>query len=117
MLLISTQPICPLYVELSRKESELSLNFTQCVWDHLSNKHANMITELMDMDNLSIYISKDGIKLTEVTVTDKLMLLGLFDKKWKFDHQFIMSFEPGAIRWGREMFDYFKKLSRQVNKI
>jgi len=107
----------PLYVELGRKEAELSLNFTQCVWDHLSNKHAAMMKELMEMDNLSIYISKDGIKLTEVTVTDKLMLLGLFDKNGKFDHQFIMSFEPSAIRWGRELFDYFKRLSRQVNKV
>jgi predicted transcriptional regulator len=107
----------PLYVELGRKEAELSLNFTQCVWDHLSSKHSNMVNELMGMNNVSLYISKDGIKLTEVTVTDKLMLLGLFDKKGKFDHQFIMSFEPSAIRWGWELFDYFKKLSRQVNKI
>ena len=107
----------PLYVELGRKEAELSLNFTQCVWDHLSSKHLNMINELMGMNNVSLYISKEGIKLTEITVTDKIMLLGLFDKNGKFDHQFIMSFEPSAIRWGRELFDYFKKLSRQVNKI
>jgi predicted transcriptional regulator len=76
-----------------------------------------MIKELMEMDNLSIYISKDGIKFSEITVTDKLMLLGLFDKNGKFDHQFIMSFDPSAIRWGRELFDYFKRLSKQVNKI
>jgi predicted transcriptional regulator len=107
----------PLYVELGRKDAEISLNFTQCVWDHLASKHANMIKELMEMDNLSIYISKDGIKFSEITVTDKLMLLGLFDKNGKFDHQFIMSFDPSAIRWGRELFDYFKRLSKQVNKI
>ena len=107
----------PLYVELGRKEAEFSLDFTQSVWGHLSNQHSNMINELMDMGNVSFYISKEGIKLTEVTVTDKIMLLGLFDKKGKFDQQFIMSFEPSAIRWGRELFDYFKRLSRQVNKI
>jgi predicted transcriptional regulator len=45
------------------------------------------------------------------------MLLGLFDKNGKFDQQFIMSFEPAALRWGQELFDYFKKLSKQVNKI
>jgi predicted transcriptional regulator len=76
-----------------------------------------MVNELMGMDNVSLYISKEGIKITEVTVTDKIMLLGLFDKNGKFDQQFIMSFEPSAIRWGRELFDYFKRLSRQVNKI
>jgi len=107
----------PMYVELGRKEAELSLNFTQSVWDHLSDQHSKMITELMDMDNVSLYISKEGIKLTEVTVTDKIMLLGLFDKNGKFDQQFIMSFEPSAILWGRELFDYYKRLSRQVNKI
>lgn len=107
----------PLYVELGRKDAELSLNFTQSVWDHLSNEHSNMIEELMSMDNVSLYISKEGIKLTEITVTDRIMLLGLFDKNGKFDQQFIMSFEPAALRWGQELFDYFKKLSKQANKI
>ncbi len=107
----------PLYVELARKDAELSLNFTQSVWDYLSNEHSNMIKELMGMDNVSLYVSKEGIKLSEVTVTDRIMLLGLFDKKGKFDQQFIMSFEPGALRWGQELFDYFKRLSRLVNKI
>lgn len=107
----------PLYVELGRKDTELSLNFTQSVWDHLSNEHSNMIEELMDMDNVSLYISKEGIKISEITVTDKIMLLGLFDKNGKFDQQFILSFEPAALRWGQELFDYFKRLSKQVNKI
>jgi len=107
----------PLYVELGRKDAELSLNFTQSVWDHLSNEHSNMIKELMSMDNVSLYISKEGIKISEITVTDKIMLLGLFDKNGKFDQQFILSFEPAALRWGQELFDYFKRLSKQVNKI
>lgn len=107
----------PLYVELGRKDAELSLNFTQSLWDHLSNEHSKMINELMDMDNVSLYVSKEGIKLTEITVTDKIMLIGLFDKNGKFDQQFIMSFGTGALRWGQEIFDYFKRLSRQVNKV
>jgi len=107
----------PLYLELGRKDAELSLNFNQSVWDHLSNEHSNMINELMDMDNVSLYVSKDGIKLTEVTVTDRTMMLGLFDKKGKFDQQFVMSSESSALLWGQELFDYFKRLSRQVNKI
>lgn len=107
----------PLYVELGRKDAELSINFTQSVWDHLSNEHSNMIEELMDMDNVSLYISKEGIKISEITVTDQIMLFGLFDKNGKFDQQFILSFEPAALRWGQELFDYFKRLSKQVNKI
>ncbi|MCC4768813.1 DUF1724 domain-containing protein [Methanosarcina sp. DH2] len=107
----------PLYVELGRKDAELSLNFTQSVWDHLSNEHSEMIKELMGMDNVSLYISKEGIKISEITVTEKIMLLGLFDRNGKFDQQFIMSFEPAALRWGQELFDYFKRLSKLVNKI
>ena len=107
----------PLYVELGRKESELSLNFTQSVWDHLSQEHSTMINELMDMDNVSLYVSKEGVKLTEITVTEKIMLLGLFDKNGKFDQQFIMSFKPSALKWGQELFDYFRRLSKQVNKV
>lgn len=107
----------PLYVELGRKEAELSLNCTQSVWDHLSQEYSTMVNELMDMDNVSLYVSKEGIKLSEITVTDKIMLLGLFDKKGKFDQQFIMSFKPSALKWGQELFDYFRRLSKQVNKV
>jgi predicted transcriptional regulator len=107
----------PLYLELGRKDAELSLNFNQSVWDHLSNEHSNMINELMGMDNVSLYVSKEGIKLTEVTVTERTMMLGLFDKKGKFDQQFVISSESSALLWGQELFDYFKRLSRQVNKI
>jgi predicted transcriptional regulator len=103
----------PLYVELGRKDVELSLNFTQSVWDHLSNEQSNMIKELMGMDNVSIYISRE-VKISEITVTDEIMLLGLFDRNGKFDHQFILSFEPSARKWGQELFDYLKKLSKQV---
>lgn len=107
----------PLYLELGRKDVEIALNFTQSVWDHLSNEHAGMIKEAMDMDNVSLFVAKEGMKLTEITVTDKIMLLGLFDKNGKFDQQFIMSLKPSALRWGQELFDYFRSLSRQVNKI
>lgn len=107
----------PLYVELGRKDAELSLNFTQSVWGHLSHEHSPMINELIDMDNVSLYVSKEGIKLSEITVTDEIMLLGLFDKKGKFDQQFIMSFKPSALKWGQELFDYFRRLSKQVNKV
>jgi len=103
----------PLYVELGRKDVELSLNFTQSVWDHLSNEQSNMIKELMGMDNVSIYISRE-VKISEITVTNEIMLLGLFDRNGKFDHQFILSFEPSARKWGQELFDYLKKLSKQV---
>ena len=107
----------PLYVELGRKEVELSLNFTQSVWDHLSSEHYDMIEEVMEMENVSLYISREGTKPTEITITDKIMLLGLFDKNGKFDQQFVMSVKPRALRWGQELYDYFKTLSRQVNKI
>ncbi len=107
----------PLYVDLGRKDAELSLNLTQSVWDYLSNEHPNMTKGLMGMDNISLYVSKEGIKISEITVTDKIMLLGLFDKNGKFDQQFIMSFEPAALKWGQELFDYIKRLSRQVNEI
>jgi predicted transcriptional regulator len=107
----------PLYLDLGRKDAELSLNFNQAVWEHLSNEHSNMMNELMSMDNVSLYVSKEGTKLSEVTVTDRIMLLGLFDKKGKFDQQFVMSSESSALLWGKELFDYFKRLSRQVNKI
>lgn len=106
-----------LYVELGKKDAELSLNLTQSVWNHLSNEHPKMVEEILSMENISLFISREMNKISEITVTDKIMLLGLFDNNGKFDQQFLISFEPGALNWGKELYDYFKSLAKQMTNI
>ncbi len=49
-----------------------------------------------------------------VVSSDKIMLLGLFNESGRFDRQYIISFEPGAIEWGKDLFEYFRDMSREI---
>ena len=50
-----------------------------------------------------------------IAVTESKLLLGLINKKGKFEGQYILSSEPSALSWGKELFEYYVKGSRKVS--
>jgi predicted transcriptional regulator len=63
--------------------------------------------------NLNIWVT-DDVKIA-ITVTDSLMSLGLFnaDGTYDFSHDLI-SYENGAINWGRDVFEYYRNRAKSV---
>ena len=49
-----------------------------------------------------------------IAVSDKIMILGLFNENGRFDRQYIMSLEPGAIKWGEELFKYYMEMTEDI---
>jgi predicted transcriptional regulator len=42
------------------------------------------------------------------TVTDNTLLISFFNKNDRYDHQDILSNNETALKWGRELFSYYK---------
>jgi len=51
-----------------------------------------------------------------IAIANNIMTVGLFNESGKFDRQYVISFEPQAIKWGQELFKYYRDMSREVNK-
>jgi predicted transcriptional regulator len=56
----------------------------------------------------------DSLKLGALSITDDIMLIAFFNKDGIFDHKKVLSFEESALRWGVDLFQYYKKKSEKI---
>jgi predicted transcriptional regulator len=68
------------------------------------------------LDNTDLFIlDKKGIEIPAALVsTDRIMILGLFNESGRFDSQYVISSDKRAIKWGGDLFGYYRDLSREA---
>ncbi|MPM97257.1 hypothetical protein SDC9_144430 [bioreactor metagenome] len=105
-----------IYAELIRKEAKMCLILTQPVYERMKKDYLEDLKMLVESKNVEIYVCDKIVTLKDV-VTDRFCSLVLFDKKGKFDHQRLMSFDESALKWCEELFLYYKNISRRLEKL
>jgi predicted transcriptional regulator len=105
-----------IYAEIVRKEAEMCLILTKPVFDRMKKDYFEDLKMLVESKNTEVYICEKNVTLKDV-VTERFCSLVLFDKKGKFDHQRLMSFDESALKWCEELFLYYKAMSRRLEKI
>ena len=105
-----------LFLSLARKGIEISLILSEAVYLRLEEDFKKEGKEFLKMENTSLFIlDKKRIEIPAVIAsTDRIMTLGLFNENGRFDRQYIISFERGAIKWGEELFKYYRDMSREI---
>ncbi|WP_455429631.1 transcriptional regulator FilR1 domain-containing protein [Methanosarcina horonobensis] len=68
----------------------------------------------LDCENSHFFVSEGENKPMMLIVTDKIFALSLLDKHCRVDRHYIVSFEPEALKWGEELFAYYKKNARPI---
>jgi predicted transcriptional regulator len=87
----------------------IAKNISEKVFSLFSKKQrGSQLTE-----NLDFYVYNGNSSIVSLTVTERFMALLLRDKKGKLDYRLLMSSESNAIEWGKELFDYYKDLSKK----
>jgi predicted transcriptional regulator len=94
----------------------MCLILTEPVFDRMEKDYFEDLKTLVESKNTEIYICDKNVTLKDV-VTERFCSLVLFDKKGKFDHQRLMSFDESALEWCEELFLYYKDMSRRLEKI
>ncbi len=105
-----------IYDELARKGAEVCLILTEPVFDRMKKDYYEDLKFLMESKNIEIYICDKNVTLKNV-VTERFCSLVLFDKKGKFDHQRLMSFDESALKWCEELFLHYKDMSTRLEKL
>ncbi len=105
-----------LFLNLARKGIEISLILSEAVYLRLVEDFKEKGKEFLKMENSSLYILEEkGIEIPAlIAAADRIMSLGLFNENGKFDRQYVISFEPRAIKWGEELFEYYRDMSREI---
>ncbi len=104
------------FLELARKGTEISLVLSESVYSRLAEDFKKEGAEFLRMKNTGLFIldKKEVEPPAAVVSSDKIMILGLFNESGRFDRQYVISFEPGAIEWGKDLFEYLRDMSREI---
>ncbi|HIH74649.1 MAG TPA: winged helix-turn-helix domain-containing protein [Methanosarcina sp.] len=104
------------FLDLARKGAEISLILSDSVYLRFTEDFKQEKENLFRIENTCLFIlDKKQADIPAVVVSsDKIMLLGLFNESGRFDRQYVISFEPEAIEWGKDLFEYFRDMSREV---
>lgn len=105
-----------LFLNLARKGIDISLILSEAVYLRLVEDFKEEEKELLNMENSSLYVleKKEMETPALVAAANKIISLGLFNESGRFDRQYVISFEPQAIRWGEELFEYYRDMSREI---
>jgi predicted transcriptional regulator len=106
-----------LYSRLAKSGTEMELVLTKAVFERLKNDCKDELETLLSSENTVVKVYEEKLQLPTIAVTERFMYLCLFDKQGKYDHRKVMSFDVGALRWGKELFIHFKELSQKVIEI
>ncbi len=106
-------------MDLTKKEVEISLIMNMPVFKRFEIDFRDETAQIMEQENNSVFLlEEEKIKTPAViAASDKVMFLGLFDRNGRFDRQYIMSFEPGAIKWGEELFENYMKMASEIKNL
>ena len=105
------------FTALAKKGIQSSLIFTPNVYRIVSENYPKMLEEYIKYKNASLYISKENLKFSFV-VSDSYFSLSLFYMTGIFDSKHdVISRDHSALRWGDQIFSYFKKQSEKIVSI
>jgi predicted transcriptional regulator len=102
------------FTALAKKGVQSSLIFTPNVFRIVSDNYNDMLEEYLRCKNASLYVSKENLKFS-FAVSDSYFSLSLFYTTGIFDSKHdVISRDPSALRWGDQIFTYFKKQSEKI---
>lgn len=102
--------------KLVRKGVDVELILTEEVFERGKANYPHLFQELIAENNFQVWVSDIPVGVA-FTVTDTFMSLGLFDLNGNFDSDTdLVSKDKGAINWGRELFEYYRKRAHRIRE-
>ena len=108
-------PIYPeFFLRLAQSGVEVSLILTRRVFERVKEEYAGTLNDFLNLKNAEMYLCEGDITLACVA-TDVFFSLSLFYKNGTFDpHRDLISYDKSALRWGKELFNYYRKRSIKI---
>lgn len=112
-------PLFPsFYLGIAEKGTTVSLILPESIlrrW--VEEDYREKTKQFLELENTKIRVCRDCEMLPNIVAADNFMGLALFPKEAAFDRKYLISFEPGALAWGKELYDYYGQNSEEVQDI
>ena len=110
----------PEYVAVCYERLKSGVPVSITTSDYIADMAKDYRTEINDflrMPQNELYICHPNVRIAEVTVTDKILLLVLYSTAGNLDYDFLASRSQSAIEWGNELYEYLKSKSVERKEI
>lgn len=111
-------PLFPsFYLKIAENGVPVSLILPGPVLKRWVEDYKEQTKRFIRLENTKIFAYTNCERIPAITTTDNFMAMALFPKNAVFDRKYVMSFERGALEWGKELYDYYERLSEKVCEI
>ena len=105
-----------MFLGMARKNIPVSIIVTPNVFFKVKNEHSTEIEEFIKYEHTSFYVS-DNAKIS-FGITDRFFSLSLFFENGTFDpRNDLVGFDLSSIKWGEDLFKYYKEKSIEIKSL
>ncbi|WP_440945912.1 helix-turn-helix transcriptional regulator [Methanosarcina sp. T3] len=121
MLLFSYfHPQIPFFsLELAKRDIQVQLFLSRDSFGRFSGDFRDTGEKILAQKNASIFVyAGDPLDIPAlIAISESALLLGFFNEKGRFEGQYLLNFEPRALCWGKELFEYYLGKSEKICSI
>lgn len=111
-------PLFPsFFLGIAEKGVPMSLILPESVLKRWVEDYRGQTENFIKMENTKLFVCADCEKIPAIVAADNFMAMALFPKNTVFDRKYMLSFEPSALAWGKELYDYYEQLSKQIHNV
>ncbi|MCM1985949.1 helix-turn-helix transcriptional regulator [Methanococcoides seepicolus] len=105
------------YSQLAEKADSLTLLLSRSVFKRMQKNCASELEFLLSSESTRLYLYEGEGRPPAVDVSDWFMYVSFFNDQGRYDHRDIMSFDETALKWGKELFQYYCDQSTEITEI
>jgi predicted transcriptional regulator len=108
-------PLFPsFYLKIAENGASVSLILPELILKRWVEDYREQTEKILKIENTKLFVCKDCEKIPAITAADNFMAISLFPKNAVFDRKYVICFEPGALAWGKELYDYYEQRSERI---
>lgn len=100
---------------MAQIKTPVSLIITEPILEIIKKDYSKELRAFLSLENARLYTIKEA--RIAFIVTDAFMTFSLYKRNGEFDFTTsLISFEPSAIKWGEDLFEYYQKMAVEVKQ-
>lgn len=102
-----------IFTRYAERGVSVSVIITNELSDKLKNERPDEFRKVLDHGNTNVYVHEDDVRMVSFTQNDHGIMLRLLltSDRISYDYRRIFLQGPGALRWGRELFEHYRNSS------
>jgi predicted transcriptional regulator len=111
-------PLFPsFYLKIAENGASVSLVLPEPILKRWVEDYREQTEKFIKTENVRLFVCTDCGRIPAITAADNFMAIALFPKNAMFDRKYVICFEPGAIAWGKELYDYYEQNAERIYDI